>query len=107
MVSIDLPPLQFQSGQTLKSVRVTSHDAAQIPKRGFKMRWMTWFVLHVKPLANGSYAFTIPGGRPLGKTERTYVPIHESPGEVAELEVGPGRFCSPPHRMPFNSTNEG
>ena len=25
-------------------------------------------------------------GRPLGRDERTYVPMHESPGEIAELE---------------------
>lgn len=36
--------------------------------------------------ANGSYAFTIPDGRPLNRAERTYVPRHESPGEIAELE---------------------
>lgn len=36
--------------------------------------------------ANQSYAFTIPEGRPLRRDERTYVPIHESPGEIAELE---------------------
>jgi hypothetical protein len=36
--------------------------------------------------ANQSYAFIIPEGRALRRDERAYVPIHESPGEIAELE---------------------
>ena len=37
----------------------------------------------------------------------------ENPGDADAVHgpegllVGPGRYCSPRHRMPFNSTNEG
>jgi len=26
---------------------------------------------------------------------------------AASMEVGPGKYCSPLHRMPYNATNEG
>jgi hypothetical protein len=52
--------------------------------------------------ANRNYAFTIPGGRPLARGERTYIPIHESPGEISEVEGGQ-RFVPLPRSNRVNN----